>query len=131
MQECARMCELGVHHARICSLAFRGDGEKQVSARGTGEVRERDCDAARSSATVGKREIIVSDVTRVLGKIEAGGPSAGRGELLPLVYEELRKLAAARLTQEDPARRCRLRHGFMRPTGSCRSFTISAGAVTT
>ena len=43
----------------------------------------------------------MSDVTRVLSEIEAGDPSAGR-ELLPLVYEELRKLAAARLTHDDP-----------------------------
>jgi hypothetical protein len=41
------------------------------------------------------------DVTRILSAIEQGDPSAAR-ELLPLVYEELRKLAAARLAQEKP-----------------------------
>jgi RNA polymerase sigma factor (TIGR02999 family) len=41
------------------------------------------------------------DVTRILGKIEAGDPSAAE-QLLPLVYEELRKLAAARMAQEKP-----------------------------
>jgi RNA polymerase sigma factor (TIGR02999 family) len=41
----------------------------------------------------------VSDVTRILGRVEQGDPKAA-GELLPLVYEELRKLAAARLAQE-------------------------------
>ena len=41
------------------------------------------------------------DVTRILGKIEAGDPSAAE-QLLPLVYEELRKLAAAKMAQEDP-----------------------------
>src|SRR5262245_30371231 len=40
-----------------------------------------------------------SDVTRILSAIEQGDPSAA-GELLPLVYEELRKLAAQRLAQE-------------------------------
>ncbi len=43
----------------------------------------------------------MSDVTRILGQIEAGDPKAAE-ELLPLVYEELRKLAAARMAQEKP-----------------------------
>jgi RNA polymerase sigma factor (TIGR02999 family) len=41
------------------------------------------------------------DVTRILGKIEAGDPVAA-DQLLPLVYEELRKLAAAKMAQEKP-----------------------------
>jgi RNA polymerase sigma factor (TIGR02999 family) len=41
------------------------------------------------------------DVTRVLCAIEAGDPSASE-RLLPLVYEELRQLAAQRLAQEKP-----------------------------
>ena len=43
----------------------------------------------------------MSDVTRILGQIEAGDPHATE-ELLPLVYEELRKLAAAKMAQEKP-----------------------------
>ena len=43
----------------------------------------------------------MSDVTRILSQIESGVPSATE-QLLPLVYEELRKLAAARLAQENP-----------------------------
>lgn len=43
----------------------------------------------------------MSDVTRILSQIESGDPSAAE-QLLPLVYEELRKLAAARLAQEKP-----------------------------
>src|SRR5882724_996018 len=43
----------------------------------------------------------MSDVTRILSVIEHGDPSAA-GQLLPLVYDELRKLAAARLAQEKP-----------------------------
>jgi RNA polymerase sigma factor (TIGR02999 family) len=43
----------------------------------------------------------VSDVTRILNSIEHGDPSSAN-ELLPLVYEELRKLAAARMAQEAP-----------------------------
>lgn len=41
------------------------------------------------------------EVTHILSQIEAGDPSAAE-QLLPLVYEELRKLAAARLAQEQP-----------------------------
>src|SRR6476620_2386401 len=41
----------------------------------------------------------MSDVTRILSAIEGGDPSAA-GQLLPLVYEELRRLAARRLAQE-------------------------------
>ena len=43
----------------------------------------------------------MSDVTRILSQIESGDPLAAQ-ELLPLVYEELRKLAAAKLAQEKP-----------------------------
>jgi RNA polymerase sigma factor (sigma-70 family) len=41
----------------------------------------------------------MSDVTRILAHIESGDPAAAE-QLLPLVYNELRKLAAARLAQE-------------------------------
>ena len=43
----------------------------------------------------------MSDVTRILSAIEQGDPSAAE-QLLPLVYDELRKLAAARLADEKP-----------------------------
>src|SRR5262249_18210595 len=43
----------------------------------------------------------MSDVTRILSAIEQGDPSAAE-QLLPLVYDELRKLAAAKLAQERP-----------------------------
>jgi len=43
----------------------------------------------------------MSEVTRILSAIEQGDPSAAE-QLLPLVYEELRKLAADRLAQEKP-----------------------------
>jgi RNA polymerase sigma factor (TIGR02999 family) len=42
-----------------------------------------------------------SDVTRILSAIEQGDPHAAE-QLLPLVYDELRKLAAQRLAQEQP-----------------------------
>ena len=43
----------------------------------------------------------MSDVTRILSQIESGDPQAAE-QLLPLVYDELRKLAAAKLAQEKP-----------------------------
>src|SRR5262245_11026655 len=43
----------------------------------------------------------MSDVTRILTQIEQGDPAAAE-QLLPLVYDELRKLAATRLAQERP-----------------------------
>ena len=43
----------------------------------------------------------MSDVTRILSAIEQGDSSASE-QLLPLVYEELRKLAAIKLANEKP-----------------------------
>ena len=43
----------------------------------------------------------MTDVTRILSAIEQGDPHAAE-QLLPLVYEELRKLAAQKLAQEKP-----------------------------
>ena len=43
----------------------------------------------------------MSEVTRILSAIEQGDPHAAE-QLLPLVYDELRKLAGQRLAREDP-----------------------------
>ncbi len=43
----------------------------------------------------------MSDVTRILSAIQQGDTSAAE-QLLPLVYDELRKLAARKLAQEKP-----------------------------
>jgi RNA polymerase sigma factor (TIGR02999 family) len=43
----------------------------------------------------------MSDVTRILSRIDSGDPAAAE-QLLPLVYDELRKLAAAKLVHERP-----------------------------
>jgi RNA polymerase sigma factor (sigma-70 family) len=43
----------------------------------------------------------MSDVTQILSQIESGDPTAAE-QLLPLVYDELRKLAAAKLAHEKP-----------------------------
>ena len=43
----------------------------------------------------------MSDVTQLLSAIDTGDPKAA-AQLLPLVYDELRKLAAAKMAQEKP-----------------------------
>ena len=43
----------------------------------------------------------MTDVTQILSQIEDGDPSKAE-QLLPLVYDELRKLAAAKIAQEKP-----------------------------
>jgi RNA polymerase sigma factor (TIGR02999 family) len=55
------------------------------------------------SRTTPRRGILaaVADVTRILTAVERGDPQAA-AELLPLVYNELRDLAAARLAGEKP-----------------------------
>lgn len=45
--------------------------------------------------------MVMTDVTQILSRIDAGDPTAAN-DLLPLVYNELRKLAAAKLAQEKP-----------------------------
>jgi RNA polymerase sigma factor (sigma-70 family) len=45
--------------------------------------------------------VAMSDVTRILSPIDSGDPAAAE-QLLPLVYDELRKLAAAKLAHEKP-----------------------------
>jgi RNA polymerase sigma factor (TIGR02999 family) len=43
----------------------------------------------------------MNDVTQILSRIESGDPTAAE-QLLPLIYDELRKLASHRLAQEKP-----------------------------
>jgi RNA polymerase sigma factor (TIGR02999 family) len=45
--------------------------------------------------------VLMNDVTAILSAIEQGDPSAAE-QLLPLVYDELRRLAAQRMAQEKP-----------------------------
>src|SRR5215204_1900558 len=52
---------------------------------------------ARPRGTIGH----MSEVTRILEEIQQGDPHAAQ-QLLPLVYDELRKLAAQRIAQEKP-----------------------------
>jgi RNA polymerase sigma factor (TIGR02999 family) len=66
----------------------------------------------------------MSDVTRILSQIESGDAKAAQ-QLLPLVYHELRKLAAARLAQEKPGQTLQatalVHEAYLRLVGDCDS----------
>ncbi len=67
----------------------------------------------------------MSDVTRILSAIEAGDPCAAE-RLLPLVYDELRKLAAAKLSRERPDHTLQptalVHEAYLRLVGSAPDF---------
>lgn len=54
------------------------------------------------------------DITQLLNAIDSGEPQAAE-ELLPLVYEELRRLAAQKLANENSVKPSRPLRWFMRP----------------
>ena len=69
-------------------------------------VGSRSFQASRCTPTCvvagrGLSSTLVSDSTRILSAIEQGDPHAAE-QLVPLVYDELRKLAAQKLAQEKP-----------------------------
>lgn len=63
----------------------------------------------------------MSQVTRILSRMESGDVAAAK-ELLPLVYDELRKLAAIKLRQEKPGQTLEptalVHEAFLRLVGS-------------
>jgi RNA polymerase sigma factor (TIGR02999 family) len=63
----------------------------------------------------------MTDVTRILSAIEQGDPHAAE-QLIPLVYDELRKLAAQRLAGEKPGQTLRatalVHEAYLRLVGS-------------
>src|SRR5687767_8062300 len=65
----------------------------------------------------------MSDVTRILSQIDSGDPAAAE-QLLPLVYDELRTLAAARLAHEKPGQTLQatalVNEAYLRLVGSHR-----------
>src|SRR5258708_6902710 len=70
----------------------------------------------------------MSDVTRILSQIEAGDPAATE-QLLPLVYDELRKLAAGRLAQEPSGKTLQPTAGTRRRAGEAARCPSPAGAT--
>jgi RNA polymerase sigma factor (TIGR02999 family) len=82
----------------------------------------------------------VSDVTRILERVQQGDPTASE-ELLPLVYEELRKLAAVKMAQQPPGQTLQatalVHEAWLKLAGSGRQqwenrrhfFSAAAGAM--
>ena len=72
----------------------------------------------------------MSDVTRILSQIESGDPQAAE-QLLPLVYDELRKLAAAKLAQEKPGQTLQatalVHEAYLRLVGKAGSGELGIG----
>ncbi len=60
----------------------------------------------------------MSDVTQILNAIEAGDPKAA-SQLLPLVYDELRRLAAVQMCAKTRVTRSTRRRSCMRHTYAC------------
>src|SRR6185295_8523148 len=75
--------------------------------------------------------IAMSDVTRILSQIEQGDRQAAE-QLLPLVYEELRKLAAAKLAQEKPGQTLQatalVHEAYLRLVGGLGTGATSQGS---
>src|SRR5262245_7589935 len=71
----------------------------------------------------------MSDVTHILSQIDSGDPAAAE-KLLPLVYDELRKLAAARLVQEKPGQTLQatalVHEAYMRLVGGNQEQSFSS-----
>jgi RNA polymerase sigma factor (TIGR02999 family) len=65
----------------------------------------------------------MSDVTHILDRVQQGDPKAAE-ELIPLVYEELRKLAAAKMSQQPPGQTLQatalVHEAYLRLTGGVR-----------
>ena len=65
----------------------------------------------------------MSDVTRILDRVEQGDPQAA-AELLPLVYEELRRLAASKMAHQAPGQTLQatalVHEAYLRLTGGGR-----------
>ena len=65
----------------------------------------------------------VSEVTRILDRVQQGEAQAAE-ELLPLVYQELRGLAASRMAQQPPGQTLQptalVHEAYLRLTGGCR-----------
>ena len=62
----------------------------------------------------------MNDVTRILSAVAHGDPTAA-AQLLPLVYDELRRLAAQRLAREKPGQTLKstalVHEAYLRPVG--------------
>jgi RNA polymerase sigma factor (TIGR02999 family) len=67
----------------------------------------------------------MSDITQILGQVEQGDSQAA-AQLLPIIYDELRKLAAAKLAHEKPGQTLQatalVHEAYLRLVGPGKSF---------
>ena len=74
----------------------------------------------------------MNDVTRILSAIEQGDPQAAE-QLLPLVYDELRRLATAKMAHEKPGQTLQatalVHEAYLRLVGGSRPSTGTAGVT--
>ena len=86
------ICVIGLFISQGVALDCRDGTPPDVSARPLVQWR---------ASTWSQSAAAMSDVTRILSAIDQGDPAAAE-QLLPLVYEELRRLAAQRLLRKKP-----------------------------
>ena len=90
--------DLGSTESRPTELVHRTDARARLEVEETEALRlNLDC----FPASVCDMRRGVSEVTRILDRVGPGDPKAAE-ELLPLVYEELRKFAVIRMANEKP-----------------------------
>ena len=92
------MCEKNA--GRVLEERPWRNGASSVERRGTSDLLAS-CPRPRYDL-----RLMNPDVTQLLNALEQGDPHAAE-ELLPLVYQELRKLAAQRMAQEQPGQTLR------------------------
>ena len=87
--------------ATACASPLVRSSQERRGAVGKLDIPRSDRKYNRARSRIPALAATMSDVTRILSQIQSGDPTAAE-QLLPLVYDELRKLAAVRLAQEKP-----------------------------
>src|SRR5262245_20545458 len=85
---------------RSARHAFAPRSAVRANRRWAGSTRLARFSACRASSD-GLLSLLMSDVTQILNAIDQGDAQAAE-QVLPLVYDELRKLAAQKMAQEAP-----------------------------
>src|SRR5262245_15405209 len=91
--------DIGAASTPTCRAWHRRKGDKEKCATSAASKAPASFSSKRALASY--MLVPMPDITKILSAIKSGDPKAA-AELLPLVYNELRKLAAARLAAEKP-----------------------------
>jgi RNA polymerase sigma factor (TIGR02999 family) len=92
-------CRHAAHWQRVWYMLGGSLRNSRISRAASRRERPKSEDCCLSSDKV--CSIAMSEVTRILSAIEQGDPQAAE-QLLPLVYDQLRELAAEKLVREKP-----------------------------